>query len=84
MTEGVDGETLYHKEIAGVPGRTLLELFPRKIWRSQSTIFRYNSRLEHARPNLSTGQCGSWIGETGLFKTVGRPRRSVKEIFLST
>jgi len=29
VAKGVDGETLYSKEIAGAPGGTLLELFSR-------------------------------------------------------
>ncbi len=31
VAKGVEAETLYSKEIAGASGRTLLELFPKKI-----------------------------------------------------
>ncbi len=56
MAKGVKAESLCGKETAGAPGRTLLELFPKKIWRFQSTIFRYDSGSEHPRPNPSTCQ----------------------------
>jgi len=45
----------------GSPGRTMLEPFFRRMWRSQSTTFLQNSESERAKPNLSA--CQSGFGE---------------------
>jgi len=58
--EGADLESVYRKEIAGAPGRTLLEPFCRKKYRYQSTICPDNKRLQHTEPNLRICQFGFW------------------------
>ncbi len=58
VTKRGEAVTLCNKGIAGAPGRTLLELFRSKIWRSQSTICLYNKRLQHTEPNLYICQFG--------------------------
>jgi hypothetical protein len=52
VTKEVEPETFSSKAIAGAPGRTLLELFLKKVWIFQSTRFRYESWLEHDNPEV--------------------------------